>query len=673
MNILVPDSWLRKFLKTKASPKQIAQYLSLCSQSVEKVSIHDKDSIYEIEITTNRPDCLSVFGIARELKAILPRFGIKATLKPAVDEEKNISKIKNSLPFNIEIKNKSLCPRFTAIIFDNIKVRPSPKLVQERLIRSGARSLNNVVDISNYLMLELGQPMHTFDYDKIGKAKMILRESIKRESVITLDGQSRMLPPGTIIIEDGKGRIIDLCGIMGGENSAVDNNTKRVLLFVQTYNPSKIRRSCQQMSFRTEAAQRFEKGVEPEGVIPAINKAIKMFRANCDAKVVSQLIDIYPNPQKKKVIRLDFSLVDKIMGIHLAPKVIINILESLGFTARKFSSALISCTIPYWRYGDISIAEDLIEEISRIYGYQSLPTLLPEGQIPQIPQSHKLYWEGLVKDCLKYWGFTESVSYSMISGQMLSLLGYKTTDALKISNALTEDLVYLRPTLIGSLLDLIKKNQAENTDIQVFELANIYLPQAKYKLPQEVLTLTVALTGQKFTKLKGIFEVLFEETGIYNAKFTTNGQGLSFFQKGRVAVISIGNKIIGHLGEIDYLLQTRLGIKNKVTLGEINFTQLVNLASKEKKFVPIPKHPIITEDLAFNVPEKIMIGNLIETIKAQDTIVKSVELFDSYKNTRTLRITYQDSARPLSDEIVTKIREKIISKLEGKFGLKLKI
>ncbi len=672
MNICVPDSWLREFLTTKASVRQIAEYLSLCGQSVEKITRDDNDFIYEIEITTNRPDCLSVYGIARELKAILPRFGIKVTLKPAIDERKNINKIKNPLPFNVEIKNKSLCPRFTAIIFDNIKIKPSPAIIQQRLVKSGIRSLNNVVDISNYLMLELGQPMHTFDYDKIGKAKMILRESIKGEKIVTLDGQNRLLPPGTIIIEDGGGRIIDLCGIMGGDNSAVEEKTTRVLLFVQTYDPTRIRKSCQQMAFHTEAAQRFEKGIEPEGVTPAIKKAMSLFKTNCSAGVASNLIDIYPNPPKKKVIKLDFNLVDKLVGIHLTPKETIGILQSLGFIISGGNSRTINCLVPHWRHGDVSIPEDLIEEIARIYGYHSLPALLPEGQIPQKAQSQKLYWERLIKDRLKNWGFIESVSYSMISEQMLSLLGYKTTDALKISNPLTEDLVYLRPALIGSILDLIKKNQAENNDIQVFELANIYLPQAKYKLPQEVLTLTAALTGQKFVQLKGILEALFEEMGINNAKFTANGKSLSFFQEGRTAIISITNKIIGHLGEIDYLLQTKLGLKNKITLCEISFSQLVNLASKDKKFVPIPKYPPISEDLAFIVPERILIGNLIQEIRAVDRIISNVELFDSYKNTRTFRIIYQHPTKSLSDEIVIKIREKIIKTLKEKFRARIK-
>jgi len=229
MNIFILDSWLREHLQTKATPKQIGEYLSLCSQSVEKVTKIEDDWLYEIEITTNRPDCLSVYGLARELAVILPRFGLPAKLKSLEISQPVKTPDKKNLPLEVKIKDASLCPRFTAVIFDKVVIKPSPKIIQERLEKSGIRALNNVVDISNYLMLELGQPMHTFDYDKIKGAKMILRESAGGEKITTLDDQIRPLPDGTIIIEDGEGRIIDLCGIMGGKNSEVDEKTKKVL------------------------------------------------------------------------------------------------------------------------------------------------------------------------------------------------------------------------------------------------------------------------------------------------------------------------------------------------------------------------------------------------------------------------------------------------------------
>jgi len=381
MNIFIPDSWLREHLKTKATPKQIAKDLTLCSQTVEKINQVNGDSVYEIEITTNRPDCLSIYGLARELNAILPQFGIKAKLKELAESKKEIPQVKKGLPLKVKISKPSLCPRFTALIFDNVTIKPSPKLIQDRLEKAGVRALNNVVDVSNYLMLELGQPMHTFDYDKIKKATMILRETKKGEKIVTLDKEKRILPQGAIVIKDGAGRIIDLCGIMGGANSEVDEKTKRVLLFVQTYDPMKIRRTCQALAFRTEAASRFEKGVDPEGVIPAMKKARVMFEKNCGAKVASELIDIYPNPPKEKTVNLDINQAEKLIGVKIAKQKITNILESLGFSQLESREPIFAFSVPYWRYDDINIPEDLIEEIARIYGYHRLPSNLPQGKI----------------------------------------------------------------------------------------------------------------------------------------------------------------------------------------------------------------------------------------------------------------------------------------------------
>jgi len=676
MNILIPYSWLKEYLKTEAKPEDIAQYLSLCSQSVEKITpTPDGDYIYEIEITTNRADCLSVYGIARELRAILPRFGIKAKFRKLTDCGLRITNYGKNLPLDIKITKSSLCPRFTALIFDNIKIAPSPKIVQERLQKVGIRDLNNVVDISNYLMVELGQPMHTFDYDKIKEAKMILREAKAEEKIVTLDGQTRILPQGTIIIEDGKGRIIDLCGIMGGENSAVDENTKRVLLFVQTYDPATIRRTCQLLSFRTEAAQRFEKGVDNEGVILAMNKAIEMFKKNCQAKIASRLIDIYPNPPKRKVVKLDLELVKKVIGIEIPKKEIINILESLGFSLLTFNFSLLTFSVPHWRYDDINIPEDLVEEIARIYGYHQLPSIIPQGEIPLRPRNPLLEREEQIKDILKFWGFTETPNYSMTSEKTLKNMEINPEDCLKIANPLTEDLVYLRPSLIPSLLEVIKKN-SNYPQIKVFELANVYFPKKQNQLPEEISTLTVAINNDNFFYLKGILEGILKETGVKNFEFKPYPFKKTFYGKIfhplKIAEILIKNNPVGILGEINPLIISHFEINQKVTVFEINLKELVKFASGVKKYTPISKYPPIIEDLAFIFPPKVEVEKVIQLIKQSSPIIQIVELVDFYKNTRTFRITYQSYEKNLNDEEVKKIREKIINSVKEKFKIQLK-
>ncbi|MBI4999264.1 phenylalanine--tRNA ligase subunit beta, partial [Candidatus Gottesmanbacteria bacterium] len=619
MNILVSDSWLKEHLKTKATPKKIAEYLSLCSQSVEKITKVGNDWVYEIEVTTNRPDCFSVYGIARELAAILPRFGIKAKLEQVTSYKLQVTS-KNGLPLEVKITDPSLCPRFTAIIFDNIKVGPSPKIIQDRLEKAGIRSLNNIVDISNYLMLELGQPMHTFDYDKIKGAKMILRESIAGEKITTLDGQTRILPAGAIVIKDGQGRIIDLCGIMGAENSAVDEKTKRVLLFVQTYDPARIRRTCQQLGFRTEAASRFEKGVDPEGVIIAMEKAIAMFEKNCSARVAGKLIDIYPSPPKPKIIKLDFNLINRIIGLEIPQKEVIDILKSLGFGLLQVTGYRLQVTVPHWRYNDISIPEDLIEEIARIYGYHRLPSNLPPASIPGIerPKFRELrfFWEEKIKIALKYWGFTEIATYSMVSSDLLTKVGFDPQDYLKIANPLTQDLVYMRPSLSPSILQIISQNQASSSDIRIFEIANIYIPQGEKNLPEEIPVLTAGLTSDRFYEAKGILEALFEDLGIKNYQFKKGLSVNKIFCPGKMAEVLIGGKPVGILGEIDTAIAHYFDIAGRVVLFDLEVNSLISRATQVKKYTPIPSFPPIIEDLAFVIFQKVETAKIIEAIKS---------------------------------------------------------
>jgi len=655
MNILIPDSWLREHLKTKATPKQIGQYLSLCSQSVEKIKKEGSDFVYNIEITTNRPDCLSIYGIARELAVILPRFGIKAELQGIAEFKKPIPKVKQELPLTVKITQESLCPRFTALIFDQVTIKPSPLIIRERLSKSSIRSLNNVVDISNYLMLELGQPMHTFDYDKIKKAKMILRESKAGEKIITLDGQKRLLPAKTIIIEDGEGRIIDLCGIMGGQNSEVDKNTKRVLLFVQTYEPAKIRQTCQKLAFRTEAAQRFERGVDPEGVIPAIKKAATMFKNSAGAKVASQLIDIYSAPQQIKKVKISQEKINQLIGIDIKLTEAKKILEGLGFRVKLDAKRyILEAAVPHWRYDDISIPEDLVEEIARIYGYHQLPNFLPP--IPPLePFSGSSFeYEKQIKQILKFWGFIETTNYSMTSSH----------SCLEIANPLSKDLVYMRSSLVPSLLEVMAENENEEK-IKIFELSHVYIPQASNKLPKENLRLAGIIKGEKFFQAKGFVEAILSELGIVEANFKSCQPKNSIFHPSRTAQIIVKNQKLGYVGETK-------NIKNRVAFFDLDFDALVKQATKVKKYTPLPKHPAIIEDLTFVVPEKRQISELIQLIKSASLMIQSVELIDTYENSRTFQITYQDPKRNLTRKEVEKIRKKIIKQIKEKFNANLK-
>ena len=674
MNILILDSWLKEHLKTKASVKQIGEYLSLCSQSVEKIEKTDNDWLYDIEITTNRPDCLSVYGLARELAVILPRFNLPAKLLP-LETKHELNKSEEELPLEVKITKPSLCPRFTALIFDKVVIKPSPKIVQERLEKSGIRAINNVVDISNYLMLELGSPMHTFDYDKIKNHKMILRESAGGEKITTLDGQVRPLPDGTMIIEDGEGRIIDLCGIMGGDNSQVDEKTKRVLLFVQTYDPVKIRQTCQKLAFRTDAASRFEKGVDPEGVMVAIKRAVEMFVENCEAKIASNLIDIYPHPPKTKTVDLKFNYLQQIMGVEIPQKEVLGILEPLGFKIIASSKEAIHCSIPHWRDSDINLPEDLIEEIARIYGYHHLPSNLLPNLVTEEEKDNLFEWINLAKEALKFWGFTEIVNYSMVSEQLLKNWEIQPVDCLKIANPLSDEWVYLRTSLVPSLLEVVNKNKKAKS--KIFEMGNIYLPQSKDQLPEENLMLSGLLVDENFAHLKGFVESLLEEMGLVDYKINPYELQKTFYGKifhdHRRAEVTLEKTSLGIFGEIKKSILERLGIKQRILVFDFDFNELVKYANHHKRYLPIPKYPPIIEDLSFVIPGKTYVGKIMEMIKTVNPIIKSVDLIDSYEQTRTFRVTYQDLNKTLTDKEVEKIRKDVIKKVEEEFKAKLKI
>lgn len=673
MNIFIPNSWLKEYLQTNASAKEIARYLSLCSQSVERMEEVDDDWVYEIEITTNRPDCFSVYGIARELGAILPRFGLKTKLKSLSNLKPQIPLIKKPLPLEVKISKSFLCPRFTALIFDDVVIKPSPKIIQERLEKSGIRAINNVVDISNYLMLELGSPMHTFDYDKIKKNKMILRESVGGEKVTTLDKQNRVLPEGTIIIEDGEGRIIDLCGIMGGDNSQVDEKTKRVLLFIQTYDPVKIRQTCQKMAFRTDAASRFEKGVDAQGVLVAMNRAITLFKENCQAKIASQLIDFYPQPPKEKIVKLNLDLVKKIIGIEISAKQIKIILESLGFKIKKEDSTSQTYLIPHWRLNDINIPQDLIEEIARIYGYDNLTGHLPPTVNIQ-PANNNFKWENKIKQALKFWGFFEVINYSMISSELLNKSGFDNQDCIKIANPLSEEWVYMRPSLIPSLMETVAKNK--KIKIKIFEMANVYSNMGKNQLPEENLNLSLLISGESFADLKGILESLMEEAGIndydlssYSLEKTAYGK---IFHSSRRAEINIKDKSIGFIGEIKKSITQKFGLEEKIIILDLDFASIAKMANEEKKYQPLAKYPPIIEDLSFVIPSKTYLKEIINLIKKTSLIIKTVDLIDTYEDSRTFRLAYQHQEKTLTDKEVAEIRKKIISNLKEKLNVKLK-
>lgn len=651
MDILVPDIWLRDYLKTKASQKDIAKYLSLCGPSVERIVGQKEKAVYLIEITTNRVDSASIFGIAREAAVILPRFKIAAKLAP--QHIKTTATFQRRVHYLSVIVDKKLCSRFTAVLIKDVKIGASPKWLQERLELVGVRPINNVVDISNYIMHDLGQPVHTFDYDKIQGRKMVLRESRPNEKITTLDGKNYTLSGGDVVIEDGAGRLIDLAGIMGGSNSAVDAETRNVLLFVQTYNPVNIRRTSMTLPKRTEAAVLFEKGVDSEGVVVAIKKAIDLFVKLTEGKPEKKILDIYPSPYKPKKFLVDINFINKILGVELTKKEIGEILKSLGFEV-SIKGKLINVQVPSFRSKDIAIPEDIVEEVARIYGYQNLDSEIMTGAIPEPLSNSPFEFEMKIKRFMSSLGGDEIYTLSLVSADMAG------KNALKLKNPLGDESEYLRVSLMPSLIQAARDNLGEKEPFHIFEIANTYKPKGKESLPEEKMTLSGVFFHYSFREAKGIVESLLSKLNIEYKEEIEDNQG--FIPSQRI-IIKTKSGVIGEFGVVS---------EDGLIYYEFPVEKLREVSHDFGRYVPTSKYPPQIEDITFVFPERTKVGEVLTFISKVSKYVNKAALIEIYENSYTFRVWYLDPTKTLRDQEVEKIREKVVKEVKQKFGGTLK-
>lgn len=666
MNILVPDSWLREYLDTDATPEQIKEYLSLCGPSVEKISKFGQDYVYDVEITSNRIDTVSIFGFAREAAAILPKFGLKAKLKN-IKPNNNLSLQANKLPLEITDPQK-LCYRLLGIVMDEVALSASPKFIKDRLEMSNVRSLNNLIDITNYVMLEMGHPCHVFDYDRIKTGKLVLRYAKTGEKLITLDDKECILDNNDIVIDDGNGRIIDLPGIMGTKNSVVTQNTKRILVFIESNNPVAIRKTSIRLSLRSLAATINEKHPDAQLSKDTILRAIELYQEIASGKIASQLIDIYHKPSQPKAITTNNDFINDRIGIKIDKNEIIEILQSLHF---KVSSDKKKFTIfsPSFRQFDVTIAEDIVEEVARIYGYHRLPSKLMTGKIPISAKENVFQIETMVKGALKYWGYTETYHYSFISKELIQKSQLEIKDHLKVANPLTSDFQYMRISLIPSLLTSIYNNQNFSGNLRLFESAMVYLPQ-KNNLPFEQPKINF-VSYDDFLRLKGIILGLSQELGIKDIEEKPENLWHWGHPKQTLQLFSHG-KVIGYLAKLHPQFSKKFQIRKDLYLAELDVNQLTNLYHPHKIYQPIPTYPPVIEDMAFAFTNKVLLGNFIKEIKNADQLIESVNLLDRHQNICTFRIIYLDRNQNLSSQKVKQLRNKVIKLVIQKFRVKLK-
>lgn len=664
MNILIPDSWLREYLETNATPAQIKDCLSLCGPSVERVEKKENDFVYEIEITTNRIDMVSLYGIAREASAILPRFGIKAKLKPL-----NIPEIVppgSDLPLTIRDPGK-LCDRILAVVLDNVEPGSSPANIKERLERSGVRSLNNIIDITNYVMLELGHPTHVFDYDRIKAKTLLIRKAKENETLITLDDKKCVLAEDDVIIDDGTGIVIDLPGIMGTRNSVVTPATKRIIFFIESNDPVNIRRTSMRLGLRSMAATINEKHPDPTLARISLLRGIELYRKLAKATVASRIMDIYPHPSKPKHIFITKEFINIRLGVELKNEDIARILKSLFFNVEILPNGNLKIAVPAFRQFDVAIGEDIVEEVARLYGYHNLPARLMAGAIPVSKAAKDFNFEYTAKNMLKYWGYTEIYGYSFVPKSLIEKAGLNLSDHLKVSNPLTPDFEYMRTSLIPTMLEVMNKNQHFEDTLSLFELAKIYRPETDSLPDERPMLLMANQTG--FYAIKGVVTSLLSELGV--SGFSLAGEKGSFWHPKQAFNYSLDGKILARVGKLNPHLKENFTIKKDVFMGEINLRIALEYAKQLKKYIPIPNFPPVIEDWSLVYSKGTKIGPMIEEIQ-KNKLIAGVEIIDRMENRITFRIRYISPHQSLSAEEVVAIRTETVKRLDRKFGVHLR-
>lgn len=652
MNIKITYNWLLEYLDTDADPYELQKYLSLCGPSIERVEKIDDDYSLDIEVTSNRIDSASVYGIAQEASAILPQFGKKATLKfnplvkytfsslnlPTLKVGKNTS---TKLSTDIKLLDSNLASRVTAIIFSNIEIGKSPELISKRLTMCDIKSINNVVDISNYLMLSLGQPNHTFDYDKIVDHKLYIRESKKGEKVKTLDEKEIVLPGGDIVIEDGSGHLTDLAGIMGGYDSMISNSTKNVLLLLETYDPKKIRKTSMTTGQRTIAATYFEKGLDPQRIESTLSYGVELLKEYASANIASDVIDIYPAPVKAKRISVSVQKINSLIGEPVAAKKMQEILENIGFETIIKGDSL-DVLIPSYRTGDVETWQDIAEEIARIYGYFNIVGKLQATRATSADQTLQKTFaiERKAKYYLKHAGLHEVYNYSMISKQTIDRTNYEEKEFLKLKNTISENIEYLKTLLLPSLIENIEQNEGKRPNLTFFEIAKTY-KKNDGELPIEKRHLAVA-TRKSYTYLKGILEGLFAELNITNFSFEAEKES-RLFNKNLVAKIKFGDLYNGHIGLI-------AGQSDMYGV-ELDFDRLVLEANPIPAYSPISTYATIRLDVTYASSPKLTFGDIKITAFKTSKLVKEVLLLDQYQDKVTIQFVFSSNKDNITEEI----------------------
>ena len=633
------------------------------------------DTIFDIEATTNRPDQMSI-GLAREGGAVgLGEFKWnRGAAKKRVGSKLEVAG--EELPLKVSVKDKDLCRRYQAIVIDGVKVGPSPWWLQKRLLQAGHRPYNNIVDITNYVLHEHGQPMHTFDYEKLEGGEIVVRKAKKGEKFLALDESEHKLSDKHLVIADSS-RPVAVAGVMGGMETGTTDKTTTIVFECASFEPVNVRRTARDLNLYSDSQLLFEKGLSTEATEPALMRAIELTLEIAGGRVASQVFDERSSEYKPLQFPFDPKKASELIGVGIPEVQQMSILGNLGFTAKKTGDHYM-VTVPYWRDHDVEASVDFTEEIARVYGYHNMPSKLPSGELPTEAWLPEFVWDRRVKQVLAGAGATETFSETFVSEDDLARYGLSASNALHLKNPLSSDLEYLRPNLIISMLRSIEANQREFSEATLFELARTFVPK-KGKLPDEAPRLLLAAYGpdgeQSFLRVKGLVERLFREAGVHGQSLD-RGTEDSRWHTTRSATISINEKPIGVIGEISRATAEVFGLEAKVALVDLDFAALLPHLSINKQYTATPDFPAVKRDLAFVLDNSVEYYQVESVIHEIDPMIRRVELFDVYsgkgveegKKSLAVHLEFRADDRTLKSEEVDKAVDEIIQMLKKQFS-----
>ena len=634
-----------------------------------------KDTVVEFEITSNRPDCLSVIGLARESAV---SFGREFKLPtPTVKGTNDGDTVSNHL--SVKIDAPELCQRYMARVVKNVKIAPSPLWLRMRLRASGVRPINNIVDITNYVMLEYGQPMHAFDYACLDDSSIIVRRAADGEEFMSLDDQKHTLDHSMLVIADGK-KAVALAGVMGGANSEIKDSTTTVVFESACFLGSSVRVTAKKNGMRTESSARFEKGLDPENCYAGLERACELVELLGAGDVVNEFIDVYPGKQAPTTLPFTPAVINNFLGTDVPADEMIKILETLEC---KVADGTI--TVPSFR-ADLGCMNDIAEEIARIYGYNRITSSQIKGETTQGGRTPKQKFEVDVENAMCGMGLNQIETFSFISPKYYDKVRLPADSALRdsvvISNPLGEDTSIMRTTALPSMLEVLARNyNFNNTNVKLFEVATVYIPTTPDKLPNENKVIVLGMYGDcDFYTTKGVCENILALAQIKNYTVTACSDNVSY-HPGRCAKITVGDKCIGVFGEIHPLTLKNYDVNTPVYAAELDFDEIFALMDPNKIYTPLPKYPATTRDFSFVCEESLEVGAVFaEVKKAGGKLVEDVSLFDIYrghqigenKKSVSIRVTLRASDRTLTVEEAEKCAAKILKAMEAQLGITLR-